>query len=288
MRARGEHHLRMATLLTGNLNAAEDLVQASLLNLYRVWSRIDTSAEPDAYLQRIIVNKHRSWWRARWRQETPVAEVPEAAAGEDSAERHAVGALVRQALARLPRGSAPCWCCGTGRTCRKPTLPRCWAVRPAKPRYTEREASSGPRKRYRQRSLRSDQQGRSSRGTSTQTGPSTHRPYSRCLKPAPGSSMRDRCPARAGPAPGTGFAISHPEGTAGVVDSITRTVDVDKQGHVRSLTQTTVFSATGKPGGPGESIYTLEFTFSDFGLRFSVIPPPARQIDPNSGVAVQF
>ena len=30
-------------------------------------------------------------------------EVPEAAAGEDAAERHAVGALVRQALARLPR-----------------------------------------------------------------------------------------------------------------------------------------------------------------------------------------
>jgi RNA polymerase sigma factor (sigma-70 family) len=32
----------------------------------------------------------------------PVAEVPEAA-GEDAAERHAVGVLVRQALARLPR-----------------------------------------------------------------------------------------------------------------------------------------------------------------------------------------
>ena len=30
-------------------------------------------------------------------------EVPEVAAGEDAAERHAVGAMVRQALARLPR-----------------------------------------------------------------------------------------------------------------------------------------------------------------------------------------
>lgn len=30
-------------------------------------------------------------------------EVPEAAAGEDAAERHAVGTLVRQALAGLPR-----------------------------------------------------------------------------------------------------------------------------------------------------------------------------------------
>ena len=102
VRSRGAHHLRMATLLTGNPEAAEDLVQASLLQLYRVWSRIDMSREPDAYLRRIIVNTRRSWWRARWRQETPVPEVPEAVAGEDAAERHAVGALVRQALARLP------------------------------------------------------------------------------------------------------------------------------------------------------------------------------------------
>jgi RNA polymerase sigma-70 factor (sigma-E family) len=103
VRSRGEHHLRMATLLTGNPHAAEDLVQASLLKLYRAWPRIDTSGEPDAYLRQIIVNTRRSWWRARWRQETPVPEVPEAAEGEDAAERHAVGALVRQALGRLPR-----------------------------------------------------------------------------------------------------------------------------------------------------------------------------------------
>ena len=103
VRSRGEHHLRMATLLTGNSAAAEDLVQASLLKLYQAWPRIDTSVEPDAYLRRIIVNTHRSWWRARRLQETPVPEVPEAGAGEDAAERYAVGALVRQALARLPR-----------------------------------------------------------------------------------------------------------------------------------------------------------------------------------------
>ena len=103
VRSRGAHHLRMATVLTGNPDTAEDLVQASLLKLYRAWSRIDTSVEPDAYLRRIIVNTRRSWWRARWRHETPVPEIPDAAAGDDVAERHAVGALVRQALAQLPR-----------------------------------------------------------------------------------------------------------------------------------------------------------------------------------------
>ena len=35
--------------------------------------------------------------------ETPAAALPERASGEDIADRHAVGALVRQALARLPR-----------------------------------------------------------------------------------------------------------------------------------------------------------------------------------------
>jgi len=103
VRSRGEHHLRMATLLTGDPDAAQDLVQASLLKLYRAWPRIDTLGDPDAYLRRIIVNTRRSWWRARWRQETPVPEVPEAAASDDLAERHAVGALVREALALLPR-----------------------------------------------------------------------------------------------------------------------------------------------------------------------------------------
>jgi hypothetical protein len=84
------------------------------------------------------------------------------------------------------------------------------------------------------------------------------------------------------------FTVSHPEGTGGVVDSITGTVDVDSQGHIRSLVQTTVFVASGQPGTPGKMIYTADFTFSDFGIRFSVTPPPASQINHDLGVAVQF
>src|SRR5262249_35988978 len=106
VRSRGEHHLRVATLLTGNPDAAEDLVQASLLKLYRAWSRIDTSGEPDAYLRRIIVNTRRSWWRARGRQGTPVPEVAEAAAGGGPAEPAAGGALGRQAAGRAGRAGA--------------------------------------------------------------------------------------------------------------------------------------------------------------------------------------
>jgi hypothetical protein len=84
------------------------------------------------------------------------------------------------------------------------------------------------------------------------------------------------------------FTVSHPAGTGGVVDSFTCTVDVDSQGHIRSLAQTAVFVASGKPGTAGKMIYTADFTFSDFGTRFSVTPPPASQINRDLGVAVQF
>jgi len=120
-------------LLTGDWHAAEDLVQASLVKLYRVWPRLDTRADPDPYLRRIMVNTQRSWWRARWRRETPVARLFEGSGsegiggtgiggtgiggtgiggtgiggtgigGDDFADRQALGALVRQALAGLPR-----------------------------------------------------------------------------------------------------------------------------------------------------------------------------------------
>jgi hypothetical protein len=65
-------------------------------------------------------------------------------------------------------------------------------------------------------------------------------------------------------------------------------VDVDSHGHVRSLVQKTAFAAGGKPGAAAGTIYTLRFSFSDFGVRFTVTPPPARKIDHNLGVAVQF
>jgi RNA polymerase sigma-70 factor (sigma-E family) len=103
VRERGDHHLRVAVLLTGDWQAAEDLVQASLVKLCRAWPRLDTRTDPDAYLRRIMVNTHRSWWRARWRRETPAAVLPEGAAGDDMTDRQAVGAVVREALARLPR-----------------------------------------------------------------------------------------------------------------------------------------------------------------------------------------
>jgi RNA polymerase sigma-70 factor (sigma-E family) len=102
VRRRGDHHLRTALLLTGEWYAAEDLVQAALVKLYRAWRRLDTAEDPDAYLRRILVNTHRSWWRARWRREVPVNGLPERPGPADGEDRHAVGQVVRSALATLP------------------------------------------------------------------------------------------------------------------------------------------------------------------------------------------
>ena len=102
VRDRGAHHLRVAALLTGDWHAAEDLVQASLVKLYRAWPKLRLDSDPDAYLRRIMVNTNRSWRRTRWRRETPVGELPETVIA-DFAERQVVGAQVRQALQALPQ-----------------------------------------------------------------------------------------------------------------------------------------------------------------------------------------
>jgi hypothetical protein len=77
VRDRGEHHLRAALLLSGDWHAAEDLVQASLAKRCRAVPKLRLDGDPDAHLRRIMVNTQRSWWRARWRRESPAGELPE-------------------------------------------------------------------------------------------------------------------------------------------------------------------------------------------------------------------
>jgi RNA polymerase sigma-70 factor (sigma-E family) len=99
---RARQHLRAAALLTGDWHTAEDLVQTCLVKLYRAWPRLDPSVDLDAYLLRMLVNTNRSWWRARWRREAPVATVPDRAGEVDGQDAHDRAAAVRQALRALP------------------------------------------------------------------------------------------------------------------------------------------------------------------------------------------
>jgi RNA polymerase sigma-70 factor (sigma-E family) len=104
VRTRGEYFLRVSVLLTGSVPEGEDLLQTSLVRLYRAWPRLDVaSSAPDAYLRKVLVNTRRSWWQVRWRRESPVDSIPDVADFGDFTDRHAVGAVVRSALAALPR-----------------------------------------------------------------------------------------------------------------------------------------------------------------------------------------
>ncbi|GAA2835600.1 SigE family RNA polymerase sigma factor [Kitasatospora paracochleata] len=77
VRAAWPRHLRTATLLTGDPHRAEELLQDCLVKLYVCWPRVST-ADPHAYLRRMLANGHVSWWR-RIRREVLSADAFEAA-----------------------------------------------------------------------------------------------------------------------------------------------------------------------------------------------------------------
>lgn len=58
----GPELLRFAWFLTGDVHAAQDLVQGALLRTYRAWRRIDPPRAV-AYTRRIMVNLSRQEWR---------------------------------------------------------------------------------------------------------------------------------------------------------------------------------------------------------------------------------
>jgi len=73
--ARGPALLRLAYVLTGNRADAEDVVQDALSRALPRWDRISAVDDPDAYVRRMVINAHTSWWRKFRRRESPVAEV---------------------------------------------------------------------------------------------------------------------------------------------------------------------------------------------------------------------
>jgi RNA polymerase sigma-70 factor (sigma-E family) len=73
--ARGPGLLRLAYTLTGNKADAEDVVQDALARALPRWERITRADDVDAYVRRMVVNAHTSWWRRWKRRESPVAEL---------------------------------------------------------------------------------------------------------------------------------------------------------------------------------------------------------------------
>ena len=78
VRAREQALARLAHLLTGERDAAEDLLQNALAKVYRHWDRVRAAELPDAYVRRIMVNENNSRWRGLLRRhETPSSHVLE-------------------------------------------------------------------------------------------------------------------------------------------------------------------------------------------------------------------
>lgn len=68
MQARQPSLLRTAYLLTGDRNAAEDLVQTALAKLYLSWDKVRDREVIDGYVRRILVNENNSLWRRAWKK----------------------------------------------------------------------------------------------------------------------------------------------------------------------------------------------------------------------------
>jgi RNA polymerase sigma-70 factor (sigma-E family) len=74
---RGPALLRLAYTLTGNPADAEDVVQEALARALPRWDRISRVEDVDAYVRRMVVNAHTSWWRKFRRRESPLPEIRE-------------------------------------------------------------------------------------------------------------------------------------------------------------------------------------------------------------------
>lgn len=93
---------RSAFLLTGDWALAQDLVQTALARTYGKWGSLRDNGSFEGYVRRTMANTYSSWWRRKWRAETPTDELPEVA-GRSPYDGVEDRDAVLRALATLPR-----------------------------------------------------------------------------------------------------------------------------------------------------------------------------------------
>lgn len=71
---------RTAYALTGDVTAADDLMQATLVKVFVSWRKVRKADSVDAYVRRVMVNQATSTWRSRARRPEVLTAEPPAAA----------------------------------------------------------------------------------------------------------------------------------------------------------------------------------------------------------------
>jgi RNA polymerase sigma-70 factor (sigma-E family) len=94
---------RTAYVLTGNRDAADDLVQEALERACRHWRRASVADSPEAYVRRILVNLANKRWR-KLRHTSPAEVPPDRADPVDAYRRVEARDQLIQALQSLPMG----------------------------------------------------------------------------------------------------------------------------------------------------------------------------------------
>ena len=102
VRTSGLGLLRLATMLTGDPGAGEDLLQTVLAAMYGQWAKGRAPDLPDAYARKSLLRAaQRVWRRRRVSLETLVAAPPETPAGAPT-DDPALRRLLLNALQQLP------------------------------------------------------------------------------------------------------------------------------------------------------------------------------------------
>lgn len=98
---------RSAYLFCGDWHLAEDLMQTTLIKIYRSWSRVESGESLANYGRTVLLRtwldeKRRPWRRSELSEAAVPERLDEARGPDDSAERLWARDLVHQGLLRLP------------------------------------------------------------------------------------------------------------------------------------------------------------------------------------------
>ena len=100
--ARGAALSRVAYLLTGDHQTAEDLLQEALARTAARWRQVESGGNPEAYVRKVMLNQLRSWLRRRRYAQVPLDAVADPIVDADDAGRLSLRVTMARVLASLP------------------------------------------------------------------------------------------------------------------------------------------------------------------------------------------